>query len=160
LITVLLGLGIFVSFLVFLWIRGLFAPDNKPYAEAAVIYQPAPTPGPDLEALEADAEISIPANAREIHGIISGFREPDIWARFDLPKAELTSFIQNARCTQPLKMTDPKQHYPGDLDPDWWQPHKATSLEECSGLHDYPFQRILVDRSKPEMLTIYVFSIT
>jgi hypothetical protein len=125
-----------------------------------MIYQPEPTLGSDLQALEADAGISIPASAREIHGLIEGFRELDTWVRLDLPNEELPSFIQKARCTEPLITTDPKNHYPGDLDPDWWQPHKATYLEECSGLHDYLFQRILVDRSKPEMLTIYVLNIT
>jgi hypothetical protein len=159
-IIVFVCLGLSVFFIVFLLIRDLIALDNQPSAEVARIYQTAPTPGSDLQALEADAAISIPANAREIHGMISGFQDLDTWVRLDLPNADLPSFIQNARCTEPLKTTDPKKYTPVDFDPDWWQPHKATYLEECSGLHDYLSQRILVDRSKPEMLTIYVFSIT
>lgn len=144
----------------FFLLRDLSASDNQPIAEVVMIYQPAPTRGSDLQALEANAEISIPATAREIHGMISGLRELDTWVRLDLPNEELPSFLQNARCTDPLKTTSPKKHTPGDLDPDWWQPHEATYLEECSGLHNTLYQRILVDRSKPEMLTIYVLSIT
>jgi len=159
-IIVIACLGMSVFLIAFFWLRDLSEPDNQPIQEVAMIYQPAPTPGSDLQALEADAEISIPATAREIHGMISGFRELDTWVRLDLPNEELPSFLQNARCTEPLKTSDPKKHTPGDLDPDWWQPHEAIYLEECSGLHDYLYQRILVDRSKPEMLTIYVFSIT
>jgi hypothetical protein len=159
-IVILACLGLSVLVTAFFLIRNLSVRDNQPIAEVALIYQPAPTPGSDLQALEGDAEISIPANAREIHGMISGFRELDTWVRLDLPNDELPSFLQNARCTEPLKTTDPKKHTPGDLDPDWWQPHEAIYLEECTGLHDYLFQHILVDRSKPEKLTIYVFSIT
>lgn len=152
-------LGVFIFLILFFMIRDLTTP-NSQVAEVAMIYQPAPTPGSDLQALEADAEISIPANAREIHGMISGFRELDTWVRLDLPQVDLSSFLQNARCTEPLKTTDPKKYSPGILDPNWWQPDQATALQECSGQHDYLYQRILVDQTKPEMVTIYIFSMT
>jgi hypothetical protein len=92
--------------------------------------------------------------------MISGFRELDTWIRLDLPNEELDSFLRNACCKEPLKKSDPKKHTPGDLAPDWWKPHEAIYLEECTGLHENLYQSILVDRSKPEILTIYVFSIT
>jgi hypothetical protein len=63
--------GIYVFIIVFFFIRDRSAPKKQIFAEVALIYQPAPTPGSELQALEADAEISIPANAREIYGMIS-----------------------------------------------------------------------------------------
>jgi hypothetical protein len=33
--------------------------EDEPLAEVAIFYQPAPTPGADLEMIEADAEIKI-----------------------------------------------------------------------------------------------------
>lgn len=130
------------------------------YGEGALYYQPAPTPGYDLDVLEADAEIKIPANAQEIHGMISGFRELDTWVRLDLPISDLPDFIESSRCTQPLLAVDPAKYGPGELSPDWWKPHQATRLEMCIGIHDYIFQRVLVDYSQIDMVTIYVFSAT
>ena len=134
---------------------------NNPDLFSAQIYQPFPTPGNDPHSIEADAQIKIPASAREIYAMISGFRELDAWVRLDLPVADLTSFIDSAHCKTPLAATDPKKHTPDDsLDLDWWRPHLATYLEECTGGHDYLYQRILVDRTDPQMVRVYVFSMT
>jgi hypothetical protein len=162
LVIILVCLGIFLLFAVAPLIKILIVLNSKTpeEMETTQIYQPAPTPGNDLQAIEADAEIVIPASAREIHGMISGFRDLATWVRLDLPGADLPSFMQNTHCTEPLKTTDPGNHFPRDLDPDWWQPQKATNLQVCSGLHDHLSQTILVDRSKVEMITIYVFSST
>lgn len=148
-------LGILIFFIAFVLKETL----DSPSFENTIIYQPAPTPGGDLQTLEAIAEISIPASAREIHGMISGFTDIDIWIRFDLPNTDLPSFIQKTHCTDLLETTDPNLYSSETIDPDWWQPHKATDLQVCYGSHDSFTQRILVDRSNPETLQIYVFGV-
>jgi hypothetical protein len=132
---------------------------NDPLFESAVIYQPAPTPGSALDAIEADAGIIIPPSAREIHAVVSGFRELDTWVRFDLPVSELAPFIETTYCESPLVSIAPELHTPGDLSPDWWEPHKATDLVVCEGGHSFLRQRILVDRTDPQVFTVFVFSI-
>jgi hypothetical protein len=157
---VVLGFGLLLCILPLglFWLAGPTVDD--PPIESAVVYQPAPTPGSDLDMIEADAEITIPPSAREIHAMISGFRELDTWVRLDLPAGELASFMEGTCCESPLVSASPEKHGPGDLDPDWWQPHVATDLVECKGGHSFLRQRILVDRTNPQVFTIYVFSIT
>lgn len=152
---------VFICLLVFIFFIALALKDtlDSPSFENTIIYQPVPTPGSELQELEAVAEISLPTSAREIHGMISGFTDVDIWIRFNLPNADLPAFLQKTRCTEPLKTTDPTYYFPETIDPDWWQPHKATDLKVCYGSHDHFTQRILVDQSEPEMLVIYVFSV-
>jgi hypothetical protein len=159
-IVVLFCFGIFILFISFLLIKGLITFKAQSSVESARIYQPAPTPGSDIHALEANAGIKIPSNASEIYGLISGFRDLVTYVRFDLPYSDLSSFIQNTHCKEPLKNTDPAKYSPGESEPDWWQPDKASELQECSGQEDNLTQRILVDISKPEKLTINVQSIT
>jgi hypothetical protein len=133
--------------------------EEPPLSEfTADIYQPAPTPGSDLDLIEADAGITIPPSAREIYAMVSGFRELDTWVRFDLPARDLTFFLENTHCTTPLVATSPEQYTPGDLDPDWWQPHEALNLLECSGGHSFLRQQILVDRTDSQVSRVYVFS--
>ncbi len=158
-IRVFLGLGILFCVAVTILFFMFDTRTNEPKVEVFIIYQPLPTPGSDLEALETNAEIKIPLSAREIHGLISGYRELDTWVRLDLPNTELPTFLVNARCIGPLHATDPQKHQPADLDPDWWQPYNAIVLEECNGLHQNLYQHILVDRSRSETLTIYVLSV-
>jgi len=154
------GIGL-ISFLVLArLIRYVKSAGDSSVAEAAIIYQPAPTPGSDLDSIEADAEIKIPNSAREIHAMISGFRELDTWVRLDLPTEELTEFLSNTQCGTPLTPTDPAKFTRGELYPEWWQPNDAKQLEECSGGHAYLRQRVLVDRTNPDIMTIYVFSVT
>jgi hypothetical protein len=156
--------GVVVGFVLLLGVLllGLFlsikSTVDDPLFESAVIYQPAPTPGSDLDAIEADAGITIPPSAREIHAVISGFRELDTWVRFDLPAGELASFMEATYCESPLVSTVPELHAPGDLAPDWWQPDKAADLMECMGGHSFLRQRILVDRTDPQVFTVFVFS--
>lgn len=135
-------------------------PANGPNEITSEIYLPAPAPGSSLNAIEADAEIKIPGSAREIHAMISGFRELDTWVRLDLPAEDLHAFLQNARCTSALYPSDPLSHGPGKLSPVWWRPDQATRLQACYGLHDYLSQRVLVDSSRAGMLRVYVFSST
>jgi hypothetical protein len=135
-------------------------PSDEPLVEfTAHIYQPAPTPGSDLELIEADARVTIPSSAREIYATVSGFRELDIWMRFDLPASDLDSFLRDAYCTTPLLPVQPQNHAPGDLEPDWWQPHQASNLEKCTGTDSLLYQRILVDRTNAPVFRVYVFSI-
>lgn len=143
------------------WFWTIKSDENDVSTElTAVIYQPAPTPGSDLEMIEGNAEIKIPPSAREIHAMTSGFRELDTWVRLDLPADELTSFMDETRCTSPLASVNPDNYAPLGGDPDWWQPYIATDLVECIGGHSYIYQHILVDRSNPKWFTIYVFSAT
>ena len=128
--------------------------------EPVMYYQPAPTSGAVLEAIELDAEITIPASAREIHAMIFGFRDIDTWVRLDLPSEELAEFLRNTQCDTPLTQVNPANFYRHELDPEWWQPDVAKSLEMCTGGHDYLYTRVLVDRTNPDMVTIYVFSAT
>ena len=156
---VLIGLLILMCVLI-LGFLILFRPDEYgPISEVAIYYQPAPTPGSDLDFIEADAGISIPDSAREINAMISGFRELDTWVRLDIPANELKSFLENTHCRSDLVSTDPALHAPGDLDPDWWEPNKAEDLVECLGYVSNMRQYILVDRTKPNVFTVYVFSI-
>jgi hypothetical protein len=155
-----LGFGLLLCILLMSLFWSVKSAADDPLLESAVIYQPAPTPGSDLDAIEADAEITIPPSAREIHAMISGFRELDTWVRLNLPASDLASFMRNTHCKTPLVSTSPEKYVPGDLDPDWWQPHKALDLVECTGGHSFLRQHILVDRTNPQVFTIYVSSMT
>jgi hypothetical protein len=112
-----------------------------------------------LNDIEADAEIKIPASAREIHAMITGFRELDTFVRLDLPTEELSEFLHNTKCTMPLTPGDPAEFSRGELEPGWWQPGAAKLLDICTGGHAYLRQRVLVDRTKPDIVTIYVLSL-
>jgi hypothetical protein len=133
--------------------------EDEPLAEVAIFYQPAPTPGADLNAIEADAEIKILDSAREIHAMITGFRELDTFVRLDLPTEELSEFLHHTKCTTPLNPTDPAEFSRGELEPGWWQPGIAKQLEICTGGHAYLRQQVLVDRTNPDRVTIYVLSL-
>ena len=145
-----------------LWLAFLLWSEKKikdnPMVEVAMIYQPAPTPGSDLDAIEADAEIKIPNSAREIHAGITGFREINTWVRFDLPAEDLVGFLQNTQCDTALIPADPADHSRSEMEPDWWQPGEADKLEECTGGHAYLRQSVLVDHTSKDILIIYVFS--
>ena len=135
--------------------------DNDPLSETAEYYQPAPTPGSDFDVIEADAEIKVPPSAREIHAMISGFRELDTWVRFELPANELALFLDGTLCESPLASVKSENYAPDELfDPDWWQPHTATELTSCTGWENEVRQHILVDRSDHQVFTIYVFTWT
>ena len=130
-------------------------------SESVEIYQSAPTPGSDLDLIETDAEITIPSSAREIHALVSGFRELDTWVRFDLPADDLSLFLEGTLCEPPLVSVKPENYARDELfDPEWWQPNQAKDLLSCEGGHQYLRQRILVDRSFNEIFKVYVFSIT
>jgi hypothetical protein len=156
-IATLFGVGLlFILLMGLLWSARSV---DEPLSEfTASLYQPAPTPGSDLDAIEADAGITIPPSARDIYATISGFRELDTWVRLDLPARDLASFLRNTHCTTPLVPASPEEYVPGDLDPDWWQPHQALDLVECTGGHNFLRQRILVDRTNSQVFTVYVFS--
>jgi len=128
-------------------------------SEVAMIYQPAPTPGGDLEAVEANAGITIPISAREINAMVSGFRELDTWVRFELPANDLKSFMENTHCKSDLISTDPVLHKPNDLDPSWWDPDNAVDLVECLVYVSNMRQHILVDRTDNSIFNVYIFSI-
>jgi hypothetical protein len=132
--------------------------EADPPSEYATYYQPAPTPGNDLDVIEADAEIKIPSSAREIHAAITGFQELNTWVRLDLPTKGLMEFLGNTRCDTPLTPTDPSKHTRLELDPEWWQPSDAKQLETCTGGHAFLRQRVFVDRTNADTVTIYVFS--
>ena len=156
------GLGVILA-VIFFWKLASFVKsvgEASPNVESAQYYMPAPTPGTDLDAIEANAAISIPANATEIYALISGFRELDTWVRFDLPPNDLTSFLEETLCTEDLVSINPAEYTPYELDPDWWEPHTSTDLIACYGQDRYDRQTILVDRTNPDVLTIYVLNLT
>jgi len=156
------GLGVILA-VIFFWKLASFVKsvgEASPNVESAQYYMPAPTPGTDLDAIEANAAISIPANATEIYALISGFRELDTWVRFDLPPNDLTSFLEETLCTEDLVSINPAEYRPYELDPDWWEPHTSTDLIACYGQDRYDRQTILVDRTNPDVLTIYVLNLT
>jgi hypothetical protein len=156
---IILGAG--CIFLLCVW---LFSSPNSEFSnppmETAEYYQPAPTPGSDLDWIEADSEIKIPSNAREIYARISGFRELDVWVRFDLPDKDLSSFLKSTLCELPLSQVSPKNYAPDELAPDWWQPHISKNLAECRGGNSTTRQNILIDGTNSKTLKIYVFSWT
>lgn len=161
--------GIFVGIVVLLFfgvLRFIWSvryAENDPVSETfeAEYYQPAPTPGSDLDTIEADAEIKIPSSAKEIYAKISGFRELDTWVRFELPANEIDLFLDGTLCTSPMVSVNPTRYTRNELiDPDWWQPDQAKDLLACDGGHQYLYQRILVDCSDKEIFTVYVLSIT
>jgi hypothetical protein len=128
--------------------------------ESASIYQPASTPGDDLGMIEANAGLTTPPGAREIYAVISGFRELDAWVIFDLPAGELEALLGGTLCEYPPRVAEPTHLAPGELDPKWWLPNDSSDLLECHGAGDYLRQQVLVDRTDPEMFTVYVFAMT
>lgn len=143
------------------WIKNV--PPAVP-AELGQIYQPAPTPGSDLTAIENDGQIKIPAGARNIYAEISGAGAPQSWVRLDLPAASLPEFLANTRCRQPLAPADPKAYRPGTPAPGsipaWWQPYNAARLEACSTTVEYVHQQVLVDAAKGDTVTVYIYTAT
>ncbi len=153
-------LGILILLVTLFLIKRSGNLETQPSVEVARIYQPLPTPGSDLQALETNAGIKIPANAREIYGMVSGFRDLDTYIRFDLPGTDLSAFMQNTLCKEPLKNAGETKYSKGNTAPDWWQPDNVSDLQECSGQENDLSQQILVDNSKPEKLTVYIQSVT
>jgi hypothetical protein len=153
-------LGTLILLVTFFLIKRSGNLKTQPSVEVARIYQPLPTPGSDLQALETNAGIKIPANAREIYGMVSGYRDLVTYVRFDLPHADLSEFTQNTVCIEPLKKESPAKYSLRKTDPDWWQPDKASELQECTDQGNNLSQQILVDNSKPDKLTIYILSVT
>lgn len=156
-IVIIFGVGLLLILLIaHLWLARSI---DEPISEITTsFYQPVPTPGSDLDVIEADAGITVPPNAREIYAMISGFRELDTWVRLDLPASDLDSFLEETHCTTPLVPTSPQEHAPDGFDPDWWHPHQASDLVECMGRQNFLHQQILVDRTNSQVFTVYVFS--
>ncbi len=160
-VGVFLGIGVLSLFGILRFILAVRYAENDPVSETAEYYLPAPTPGSDLDAIEADAEIKIPSSAKEIHAMISGFRELETWVRFELPANDFDLFLEDTLCTSPMVSVNPTRYTRDELfDPEWWQPNRAKDLLECHGGHQYLRQQILVDRSDKEIITVYVLSIT
>jgi hypothetical protein len=128
--------------------------------ETFTYYQPIPTPDDNLTTIEQDAEIKIPTSARELYAMVSGFRELDTWVRFDLPESDLQKFLTGTRCDSTLTQVSPQDFSLNAIDLDWWQPNKAKYLEICQGGTSTLQQTVMVDRTDPHMLRIYVFSLT
>ena len=159
------GVFVGIALLTIFWLLSFFSSlpqaEDEVFSETAEYYQPAPTPGSDLDTIEANAEIKIPSSAKEIHAMISGFRELETWVRFELPANEIELFLIGTLCTSPVVSVKPTRYTRDELfDPEWWQPHQAEDLAECHGGHQYLRQQILVDRSNNEIFTVYVFSFT
>lgn len=123
-------------------------------------YQPAPTPGAELAALEDHALIAIPPGARQIYGQVSQANDERTWARFDLPDADLPAFMDETLCSGPLIYAPSRKPKPAPGEPRWWQPQRAAYLEGCEGLDDYVFQRVLVDRSRRGAAIVYIYSLS
>lgn len=163
------GVFLVVIFLAMIGMFGMIWWINNSQPPAAIesmtFYQPAPTSGSDLRAAEGDAEIKIPASARNIYATISGAQAIDVWVRLDLPAGDLPEFLANARCQSPLAAEDPNAYAPSKPNAnarigDWWQPYKAARLEGCSGIHDFLHQTILVDKTRNDIFIIYIYSAT
>lgn len=123
-------------------------------------YQPAPTPGAELAALEDHALIAIPPGASEIYGWVSQANDEQTWVRFDLPDAGLPAFMDETLCSGPLIYIRAGKPKPTPGEPRWWQPQRAAYLEGCEGLDDYVFQRVLVDRSRRGAAIVYIYSLS
>jgi hypothetical protein len=137
-----------------------YSASNIPPSETFTYYQPIPTPGDDITTIEQDAEIKIPASARELYAMVSGFRELDTWVRFDLPESDLQQFLAGTRCDSALTPVSAQDFPLNATGPDWWQPGNAEHLENCQGGISTLRQTVMVDRTDPHTLKIYVFSWT
>ena len=120
------------------------------------IYLAFPTPGSELEFIQAYAEVRIPASASEIHALIN---KSDTRVRFNLPPPDFSLFIKDTYCDQPFSALNPRDVRCEEHDPDWWRPAAATDLKECSGGNSYIHQQILKDGSDRGSLVIYVLTL-
>jgi hypothetical protein len=123
-------------------------------------YQPIPTDMPELSAIEGNADIKFPPSAHEIYAYTTGMRDIFIMVRFSMQPSELSEFIDNTICNQPLSKSVPSSHEQVENDPDWWTPNKAQHLEECSGKEEHSRQHVLIDMTNEEVYIVYVSTST
>jgi hypothetical protein len=131
----------------------------KPTAEISVeafeSYQPVPTNMPELSAIEGNAEIKFPSTAHEIHAYTTGVRDIFIMVRFSMDSSELSEFMDDTLCDQPLVKSAISQQ-PSENNFDWWVPDHAKYSEECYGEKGFSHQQIIIDMSDPEVFIVYV----
>ena len=144
------------------WSSSLFK-DIDPFT--AYDYQPVPTNTYQIAAIEGNAEIKIPPSAREIYSYTTGFREISIMARFTIKADELSAFMENTLCKEPLHQISPSAQRNHSNDQTWWEPNLASHLEGCSSVKElsptaHVGQEILIDMTNPNNYIIYVSTST
>jgi hypothetical protein len=130
-----------------------------PVEGVAFTYQPVPTNMPELLAVEGNAEIKFPPSAHEIYAYTTGIQDIDIRVRFSMNASELSEFMNNTICNQPLEKTEAIQNL-SDNNSDWWIPEKAEYSEECYGEKEFSHQHIIIDMSDQEVYIVYVSTST
>lgn len=130
-----------------------------PVEGVAFTYQPVPTNMPELLAIEGNAEIKFPPSTHEIYAYTTGLRDIDIRVRFSMNASELSEFMNNTICNQPLEKTEEIQNLP-ENNSDWWTPEKAEYSEECYGEKGFSHQHIIIDMSDQEVYIVYVSTST
>lgn len=103
------------------------------------------------------ARISIPASASNIHAHAAGFQDRYIYVRFDLPPADLNSFLGVTRYT-PAVSESSAIPFQESIEPDetWWKPRSATRFLSGTNFVDGISQSVLIDISNPELYIVYV----
>lgn len=122
-------------------------------------YEAFPTPGGDLQFIEANVEIRIPPSASEIYACLGCSYESDSRVRFNLPPPDFPLFLKSTYCEKPFVSVNPEHFHHREHDPEWWQPGKANDLAECMGGTSYTHQQIMVDRSDKKSLIVYVLTL-
>ena len=126
-----------------------------PVEGVAYTYQPVPTNMPELSAVEGNAEIKFPPSAHEIYAYTTGIRDIDIRVRFSMNASELSEFMINTICNQPLEKVEVVQNLT-ENNSEWWIPEKAKYSEECYGEKGFSHQQIIIDMSDQEVYIVYV----
>jgi hypothetical protein len=125
----------------------------------SVSYQPVPTNMPELLAIEGNAEIRLPPSAHEIHAYTTGMRDIFIMVRFSMNASELSEFMSNTLCDQPLsKSTVLQKTVENKFDS--WVPDQAKHSEGCSGEKERSHQQIIIDMSDKDVYIVYVSTST
>jgi hypothetical protein len=160
-VIVLLLISIFILLIVGLYSFSRKIDDTRYGEFTSNSFQPVPTDMSEISAIEGNAEIKIPVNARNIYALTTGFRDIDIFVRLDIEPDELPEFMQNTICDNTLIEIDPKMQKKKAMELDWWVPNNAKILKSCTGIktisqNQHIQQSILIDMTNPMSYIVYV----
>lgn len=123
-------------------------------SDPVFLENPQPSTTAEIESL---ARIDIPASASNIHAQAGGFQDRYIHVRFDLPPADLNSFLGATRYTPAVSQsTDIPFQQSLEPNQNWWQPAMAKSFLAGAGFVDGISQSVLIDTTNPELYIVYV----
>jgi len=112
------------------------------------------------EQIQGSARITLPQGAKHLHSAISGFQGHTIWVRFEMPAGQEEFFLSKLPpgLTLAPASRPPLRMLAKGPDRSWWAPEQARNFSAGEvDFHAYgEAQCVLIDRTDPQTLTVYV----